>query len=62
MVSRNQDRIHSKSFHHLISEGGGHLINDQQFLGIDPFDHSKFKKIYATKRSKISNRSPEEEK
>lgn len=62
MVSRNQRRIHTKSFHHLISEGGGHLIDDQQFLGIDPFDHSKFRTIYTTKESKSSNRSPEEEK
>lgn len=61
MVPRNQNRIHTKSFHHLIKEGGGHLIDDQQFLGIDPFDRSKFKKTDSTKKSKRSNKSPDEE-
>lgn len=32
-----------KSFHHIIKEGFGHYIDVNQFLGIDPFDRTKFK-------------------
>jgi len=60
MVLTDRNRIHFKSFHHRIKEGNTHYVDDQQFLGIDPFDHSKFKKIYSTKVLKMKRRPGEE--
>lgn len=39
-------RIHSRSFHHRIRDREGQFIDRNQLLGIDPFDHSKFREIY----------------
>ena len=38
--------LRPRSFHHRIREGGRHYIDTDQFLGIDPFDKTKFYQVY----------------
>lgn len=39
-------RIHSRSFHHRIKDGGFHYVNPDHFLGLDPMDQSRFHHLY----------------
>ena len=40
------EKFNNKSFHHRIMEAGAHYFDQRHFLGIDPFDSTKFKEKY----------------
>ena len=46
MYTGQKFKIHSKSFHHRIRNSHVHYVDTEQFLGIDPFDKSKFHQVY----------------
>ncbi|MFY0687735.1 MAG: hypothetical protein JXQ90_11250 [Cyclobacteriaceae bacterium] len=57
MFTVEKRRVHPKSFHHRIKDVAGHLIDQDQFMGIDPFDSSKFHDIYEDKNAKKDKKS-----
>lgn len=48
--------IHPKSFRHQIKDSFGHYFNENHLLGVDPFDHSKFKNVYKKAEEKKTDK------
>lgn len=45
-------KSNNRSFHHRIREVAGGYFDQRHFLGIDPFDHTKFKEDYQKGKQK----------
>lgn len=48
-MTLKKNQITARSFHRRIREGGAHYFDDQQFMGVDPFDRTKFHEDYRSK-------------